>query len=249
MPIFHNHIPRTSGEVINQSISRLPFVKSLIVKPTDIIGIEDFYNKDYICGHIGQYPKEILDNVISFSLVRDPYDQFMSWFWLMFMQGIWHGRPDNSGSGYDYMDYVLNTPEYFNGMSNMQSKFLTGSLDIDLWNFNINPIEKTKNDSCLVNYSFSESDLSDSLRNNIVHTVENRSILIEKINGLFAKDFGIENAIVDTHIPGHAHPKNHRYLFDVPNSWVDKIKSALEVDYYLYNKVLEQDKKHDIIIS
>lgn len=248
MPIFHNHIPRTSGEVINQSIARIDSIKSLIVKPTDIISKDDFYNKDYICGHIGQYPQTFLDNVVSFSIVRDPYEQFISWFWLMFMQGIWHGRSNNNGSGYDYMDYVLNTPEYFNGMSNMQTKFLTGHIDIDSWNFNIDPIDKTKNDSCLVNYNFNQGDIDNAIKNNMVYSISNRKDLVDKINSIFLNNFNVKDAIKEIQIPGHAHPKNHKYLFDIPDSWVKRIKDALEVDYYLYNKVLEQEKSHDIII-
>ena len=223
-------------------------VKSLIVKPTDIISIEDFYDKDFICGHIGQYPQKFLDNVVSFSIVRDPYDQFMSWFWLMFMQGIWHSRLDNNGSGYDYMDYMLNTPEYFNGMSNMQTKFLTGHIDLNSWNNNIDPIDKTKNDSCLINYSLGHADIDHAIKYNMVYSMSNRDELIIKLNSIFLNNFGVNSPIKPIQIPGHNHPKNHKYLFDIPNSWVNKIKSALEIDYYTYNKVIEQEKSHAIII-
>ena len=243
MTIYHNHIPRTSGFVINKYVSEHTSLKSLIIDPTQIIENNIFLNKDYISGHIGNYPKKFLSDIISFSLVRDPYEQFMSWFYFMWLQGVeWE---DNKiiksyyGTAKEFMDIYINTDEYIDGLSNIQTKFLTGSIDKNLWNKTKEPIEKTKLSWCLTDYNITKDAIDTALQENIVHTVNNRMTLKNKIKKISQEKFGVLLDIQDLNFPGHNTPKNHGYIFDMPESWKQKILSVLEYDYYLFKRVTD----------
>lgn len=246
MIIYHNHIPRTSGYVINKYIEQEKGFTKLIIDPAGKIKQEDFLNKDYIAGHIGMYPQKFLNDVVCFSIVREPYEQFISWFYFMWLQGVtWeNGKVVKSyyGQPLEFMDKYLNGGEYLDGLTNIQSKFLTGYVDLDTWNSTPEPIDKTKRSWCLTNYKLNEDNIMSAINNNIINTLHKREYLIDKVNTLFTKKLGKEFKIGTFDMSGHNTPENNPYAFVMPDSWKKRIISALEIDYYLYHTVLDVEK-------
>jgi hypothetical protein len=249
--IFHNHIPRTSGGVINHYISQNKNISQYIIEPTDKIDPKNFKDKQYIAGHIGQLPQQYIDNVISFSFVRNPKEQWLSWFWLMYRQGLTviDGKITESrlGTPQAYMEKFLYDDSFYPGTSNIQSKFLMGYVDIDLWNRVEEPIDKTQSNWCLKEYSLDRKDIDDALDRYIVETVENRNNLIEFINTIFEKKYNIVSAISDYEWSGHNTPKPNYLEFEIPKAWSERINELNPVDYYLYDRVKSKQKKYAIM--
>jgi hypothetical protein len=251
MTIFHNHIPRTSGGVINHYIKKNKEVSKYIIEPTDKIDVNNFKNKQYIAGHIGQLPQKHIDGVISFSLVRDPKEQWLSWFWLMYRQGLTVVDSKIVGSDYGtpqaYMEKFLYDESYYKGTSNIQSKFLLGYVNVELWNKIEEPIDKMKSNWCLVEYNIDSSEIDKALDSNIVETVENRDNLIDFLNTLFQKKYKLTKTISDYEWSGHNTPRPNPLDFSIPDSWVNRINELNHADYYLYEKVMSNKKKYAIM--
>lgn len=251
MTIFHNHIPRTSGGVINHYIKQNTSISQYVIEPTDKIDPKNFNNKQYIAGHIGQLPQKYIEDVTSFSFVRNPREQWISWFWLMYKQGltIVDGKIIDSkiGTPQAYMEKFLYDDSFYPGTSNIQSKFLTGHVDIDLWNRVEEPIDKMQSNWCLKEYTLDIKDIDNALDRYVVENIENRNNLIEFINTLFEKKYNIYNAIKDYEWPGHNTPKPNYLEFDIPKAWNDRINELNQADYYLYDRVKSSKKKHGIM--
>jgi hypothetical protein len=247
MLIYHNHIPRTSGYIINKYIGQQKNIKSLLIDPQAIISDENFLDKDYISGHIGQYPKKILKDVVSMSIIRDPYEQFISWFYFLWLQGVeWNNGEIISsyyGTAQDFMYEYIYGGEYLDGLSNIQTKFVTGHIDIDMWNKISEPIDKTKVSWCLKDYRFNESAIDDAIKENLIYTIENRHVFKNKLESLLSQKVDNNFIIEDLDAKGHNTPRGHKYIFNVPASWQKTVKSALEADYYLFGKIKELEKK------
>jgi len=246
MTIFHNHIPRTSGGVINHYISQNKNISQYIIEPTDKIDSKNFINKQYIAGHIGQLPQKYLNDVISFSFIRNPKDQWLSWFWLMYRQGLKIVKDEVKesmfGTPQEYMEKFLYDDLFYPGTSNIQSKFLLGHVDIELWNTVEDPIDKMKSNWCLREYNLDHKDIDDALDFYMVETIENRNSLIESLNTIFEKKYNIVNAIGDFEWTGHNTPRPNPFEFDIPKKWLDRIYELNPVDYYLYDRVNSKQK-------
>lgn len=251
MTIFHNHIPRTSGGVINHYIKNDERINKYIIEPTDQIDVEEFKGKQYIAGHIGQLPQKYIDDVLSFSFVRNPKDQWLSWFWLMYRQGLTVVDSKIVGSLYgtpqSYMEKFLYDEEYYPGTSNIQSKFLLGHIDVDLWNKLEEPIDKMKANWCLKDYNLDQSEIDNAVDINFIETVEGRDKMIDFLNTVFKKKYKINNAISHYEWSGHNTPKPNPLDFAIPDSWINRINELNNVDLYLYNKVGANKKKYAIM--
>jgi len=251
MTIFHNHIPRTSGGVINHYIKQVKELAQYIIEPTDKIDTDNFKNKQYISGHIGQLPQKYVDGIISFSLVRNPKEQWLSWFWLMYRQGLTVVDSKIVGSEYgtpqSFMEKFLYDESYYRGTSNIQSKFLLGYVDVELWNKVAEPIDKMRSDWCLKEYNIEPSEIDKALDSYIVETVESRDRLIDFLNTIFLKKYKITKAISDYEWSGHNTPIPNPLDFSIPDSWIGRINELNHADYYLYEKVKSSDKKYAIM--
>ncbi len=91
MVIYFHHIPRTSGTAIRDSIvtkllgSDIPF---LVLDSMTPITEDIFEGKKFITGHLANYPNSKVTDLQTFTLVRNPVEQFISYFKMFYSHGF-----------------------------------------------------------------------------------------------------------------------------------------------------------------
>jgi hypothetical protein len=236
--IYHNHVPRTSGTDILYELQRA--VRDSHGAATLYVPgvLEFFYDKqktesfDIITGHFASNPIRELDNVTIFSLVRNPFDQYISTAAYRFLtdnvEMTSHDLDRFIGGEFD----TFGAFQGFSGCDNPQSKFLAAKL--------VHMYDESGNDM----YSFVDeprclSDVRQFIDNCIVGTLENRNLVIERLNAVLLKKFGVKintnTNRTNTTVP---------LKFTISASQKKKIAEKLELDEQVYEYVRAIEKKH-----
>lgn len=200
--------------------------------------IAEFYN--VICGHFARNPIDVIKDLTTFSMVREPFNQYLS-------SAKYAAQQSGSDFTEEFLDNFLNNDNnvssYFEGMSgcdNPQSCFLYSKIacfevvsDIDLYG---NPPEQ-KYKSFFVDKPQSYSALKDKLDGIIIGRVENRKSFVNKMNEILFNLYGIKienNESVINSTPAHA--------FKISNKHKNKINSKIQLDLELYAKIRESER-------
>lgn len=257
-PIYHNHIPRTAGTNILYSLQRAQgrlreaFLRGehhnedgryadLRMYNPDIL--EFMYDSDkmrdfnYISGHFATNPIHEIENVLAFSFVRNPVDQFVSTAAYRCLSARIDFTPEILDAYIAGHYQVWGEFEGFSGISNPQSHFLSSRFaKFELENSN-------RADGSTVGMAFISSPKSlDDVRqftdDMIIGTVENRHLVLEKINKVMRKQFGIE-------IPNDTRKINSNLTirFEISPTQMKRMKEKLELDEEVYQHVKEREKK------
>jgi hypothetical protein len=232
MVIYFHHIPRTSGTAIRDSIvtklrgSDIPF---LVLDSMTPITEDIFEGKKFITGHLANYPNSKVTDIQTFTLVRNPVEQFISYFKMFYSHGF--------SKQYQQMifDRWLSGHHRFEPFYNMQSKSITGSIDVEMWN--LTDREDKKRLGWLYNdYNFDKDLLSNIAMQKLVFTFDNRDNAIKEIDSLLDSSLGfkaLERNIKMNDTPG--------LLFEVTDEMKDRIRELNHVDMFLYNQILAKE--------
>jgi hypothetical protein len=232
MVIYFHHIPRTSGTAIRDSIvtklrgSDIPF---LVLDSMTPITEDIFEGKKFITGHLANYPNSKVTDLQTFTLVRNPVEQFISYFKMFYSHGF--------SKHYQQMlfDRWLSGHNRFEPFYNMQSKSITGSIDVEMWN--LTDREDKKRLGWLYNdYNFDKDLLSNIAMQKLVFTFDNRDNAIKEIDSLLDSSLGfkaLERNIKMNDTPG--------LLFEVTDEMKDRIRELNHVDMFLYNQILAKE--------
>ena len=257
-PIYNLHIPRTSGtntlyamqrenarmREINKNSGRngekLEYAHLNMYTP-DIL--EFMYDHDkmagrnFISGHFATNPIHEISNLLTFSLVRNPVDQYISTIAYRCMTAR---TPFTSRELDAYIEGKYKQWgefEGFSGIDNPQSHFLSQK-------FATFELEKSnRKDGSTRGMAFIDSprslaDVRQYTDDMIIGTVENRHIVIDKINVVLKKQFGITMENDKRKVNS-----NMQLRFEISAEQIKRIKAKLELDEEVYQHIKEREKK------
>lgn len=132
--IYHLHIPRTSGVLVRELFKKNNPSKFVVSGHKEKLFLADMANADFISGHYGTLPIQYSSDV--FSIYREPVERTFS-----YLKYIWP-RFYSKMSFDEFLPFFLNDKNLINSISNQQSKFLTGQINIDKYNNDIDYLKK-----------------------------------------------------------------------------------------------------------
>jgi hypothetical protein len=236
--LYHNHVPRTSGTDILYELQRATKFsngKATLYTP----GILEFHydkektkNFDVITGHFASNPIRENSNLITFSIVRSPFDQYISTAAYRFLTDGVEMTSNDLDRFIDGEFDIFGEFQGFSGCENPQSKFLAAKLvhmvdeelGRDMYHFVDNPQ--------------SLSDVRSFIDDSIIGTLENRNLVIEKVNEVLLQKFNIK-------IKANTNRTNTTVplKFTVSSAQRKKIVEKLELDEQVYQYVKTIEKR------
>lgn len=243
--LYFLHIPKTSGMKMQYDLVECAKNPNAINAPNVYLpGEFEFVfdphiaeSHNIICGHFGRNPIDTVDDIITFSMIREPFEQYLS---LAKYAALQDGVKFDS----DFLDLFLNNNNEINsrfegmsGCENPQSCFLYSKVaciygqvgEDDLGN----PIIGiTKN--FFVEKPQSYAQLSQKLGDVMIGITENRNQLVETVNKILIKQFNTsiktDNSFINT---------TPKPSFRLNKKQVMGITDKIELDIELYAKVKE----------
>lgn len=230
----HNHIPRTAGTFIHSPITSLLNSRGInysLVFQKNKIDDDKIKKSKYIFGHIGCYPETILEDVCSFSVVRDPFQRFISTF-NFFSEHVFYTKPTM-----ELLEKWVYDPVFSENHRNIQSKFLTGSSNKDRWNAATRP-EIVANGWMIENYESDIKKITDKIDMMKVVSLENIDSLLDWLSDISRRDYGFP-------LFNQRHPINESsgLDFEIPESIKSRIEELNSIDYHLYDYVKTNEHK------
>ena len=257
-PIYNLHIPRTSGTnslyAMQRENARMREINKKRIENGEELEYADLrmYTPDilefmydnvkmgdhnYFSGHFATNPIHEIENLITFSMVRNPIDQFVSTIAYRCMTAR---IPFTSYELDAYIDghyRVWGEFEGFSGIDNPQSHFLSQK-------FAAFELEKSnRKDGSMRGMAFigspqSLADVRQFTDDMIIGTVENRHLVIDKINVILQKQFGITMENDKRKVNS-----NMQLRFEISKNQIKRMKAKLELDEEVYQHIKEREKK------
>ena len=254
--LYFLHIPKTSGikmqyELIDASLGSLS-KREIKVYAQDANrsehrggkfefvfdpSIADSY--DIICGHFARNPIALVDDLITFSIIREPFEQYLS---LAKYAAVQSGIDFTE----EFLDSFLNNDDEFNtqfegisGCDNPQSCFLFSKIaciENEPYFDSYGNLVEAKYQAFFVEKPKSYSELSKRLGKIIIGTLENRTFFVERINNILFDLYGIKISNNDSVINETPKP-----TFRISKQHKSKIYSKIEIDLELYEKIKETE--------
>lgn len=254
--LYFLHIPKTSGmkmqyelldaarnpdsknlaKVYSQDVNRkvyLPGEFEFVFDPE----IANSYN--IICGHFARNPIDVIDGLITFSMVREPFAQYLS-------LAKYAAHQSSVEFNEEYLDLFLSNDNEINtrfegmtGCDNPQSCFLYSKISSmeQLVGDDFGNLIFSEEKSFFLEKPKSYQDVENRINGIIIGTLEKRNLLIEKINLILKNLFGIQIKSNQEIINGTPEPK-----FKISKRHAEIIKSKTEIDLELYRRVNESWK-------
>lgn len=234
MILYHNHIPRTSGTFIQAPLSGLLTsrgVKYCLIYQADQIDDNLIKSSNHIFGHMGCYPNTLITDVTQYGIIRNPLDRFISTF-KFFTKNIFYTEPTEK-----ILEEWLYNPLYINAHSNLQSKFLTGYSDKDVWNIN------TRQSRVANGWFIKDSSTDLELIKNKINfgywaSMDNNGLLLDWLSDYHYKlyDFRLYNR-------RHRINESDQLPFEIPQSMINRIVELNDIDFSVYEYVKSTELK------
>jgi hypothetical protein len=254
--VYFLHIPKTSGMKMqydllaaSKSATSKNFPNAYIqdaAKAVYIPGEFEFVfnpeiaeSHNIICGHFARNPISVIEELITFSMVREPFEQYLSLAKYAAMQ---------SGVDFteEFLDLFLSNDNEFNtqfegmsGCENPQSCFLFSKIACikhEPYFDEYGNLVEAGYQSFFVEKPNSYSELSEKLNGIIIGTVENRAFFVEKINKILFDLYGIKisnnNSIVN---------ETPKLTFKISKQHKKEINFKIQLDLELYAKIRESE--------
>jgi hypothetical protein len=222
--IYHLHIPRTSGVLIRELFKKNNPKSFIVSGHKEKLYRTDMMNADFISGHYGTLPIEYSSDI--FAIYREPVERTFS-----YLKYIWP-RFYARMSFDEFLKFFLNDPVLVDAISNQQSKFLTGNINLEKYNDDIYYLKKMVESNWHV-----ENFLQDS--KSILEYIDINNIkmfdyaepnVYQKISELFKLNIDISG--FDDVINPSLDIKEKQYI-----SYIDQIREINLLDLELYNYV------------
>lgn len=244
--LYFLHIPKTSGtkmhyDLVECAKNPLAINSPNVYLPGDFEFVFDpkiAESHNIISGHFGRNPIGLIDNLISFSMVREPFEQYLSLAKYAALQ---------QGDTFDenFLDeFLTNNNEInsrFEGMSgceNPQSCFLYSKIagiekqvGVDEFGNPIMDISK----SFFVEKPHSYAQLSQRLENIVIGLTEERGRLVDFVNTILIRMFNTSIKTDDSFVN-----ETPPLSFLLNKRQVMSITSKIELDMELYAKIKER---------
>lgn len=235
MSIYHLHIPRTSGIYIKNNV--IPHlisngVEHFISNRTKI-DIEKIKSSKFVGGHFGLMPLQYMDNPEIFTIIRNPVERFISYF--KYTTG-----PKRAGTEAEEKLERWLYGDQSKIQSNLQSKFLTGSMNVEKFNKNV-PIfqHAVDNEWYLENYKLNFNDIVNNLNKMKCYTLEEIDIFKLELNNSLKKEFEFSTF-------KHSDKANSSYDVGIKftKSQINRIEEMNSLDMEVYEYVQKIKKEY-----
>jgi hypothetical protein len=243
--LYFLHIPKTSGMKMQYELAECAKNPNAINSPRVYLpGEFEFVFDPYIaeshniiCGHFGRNPIDTVNNVITFSMIREPFEQYLSLAKYAALQ-------DGVTFDNEFLDAFLNNNNEINsrfegmsGCENPQSCFLYSKIagiekQVGVDDFGNPVIDVAK--SFFIEKPKSYADLKQRLEDVIIGITENRNQLVESVNKILMELFNTSIEINSSVINKTPTPS-----FRLNKKQVVAINNKIELDIELYSKVKE----------
>lgn len=231
MQIYHLHIPRTGGVGIRDSIipTLISNNKKVFASNRSVIDPFSFQNTDFISGHFSRTPIDYMKDPEIFTVVREPVSRWISYF--KYTTGV--HRTDN-----DIKEKLENWlyGEQSEIQSNMQSKMLTGVLDIEKFNSGANVFKyKVDNGWFVKDYNLDYEHIINTINSYRIYSFDKINNFIFDVASTFKKQFN-----VDVKIPRKTNECRNIDLH-LTKSQINKIKELNQIDTEIYEYVKSKE--------
>jgi hypothetical protein len=227
VPIYHLHIPRTSGLYIKNFVVPQLHSKSIqhFCSNRSEINLGFIRGCKYISGHFGVMPISEIPNLSVFTLLRDPVERFISYF---------NSTTKVDMPKKDVMDKLNNWLYEEDTQHNLQSKFLTGSTNILKFH---EGYKESKNASVdhgwwIEDFSLNINDIKKSLDKMNAYTMEDFDLFKKDFNESLYKEFKFK--IFQNNYKVNSSTKN---IMPITNDIIDRIKEVNSIDQQVYDYV------------
>lgn len=235
MSIYHLHIPRTSGIYVKQNV--LPHlltggVQHFISNRTHI-DINKIKSSKFVGGHFGLMPLKYMNDPEVFTIVRHPVDRFISYF--KYTTGMIRSGKQAEDKLQEWL-----YGDQLDIQSNSQSKFLTGSMNIEYFNNNINYFQHAVNSNWyLEDYSLNLDNILTNVDKFYAYTLDNHNIFVEDLNKSLKKNFGFSTF---KHADKSNMSPNIKISFSKKD--IDRIIELNQLDMEVYEYVQKSKKRY-----
>lgn len=238
------HIPKTSGSSIEAAVVDDYFDTIKIAQSFKTPKLENENNLknflsnsnsyDFIKGHFGLLPHSYIENIKTYSIVREPFDRLLSCF--RFSQNPMRWRKPFEKELHLFL--TENNTEFnsigFDGRSNMQTAHLTQELQ---WNEQ-KPFPMFFK---IPHIAFEEVLLSIKNNNIVLSTQDNRNYLLDSLSADLSLKYN-KNIMLNKKVKVNLNPLEISYS-NIPLDILEEARSLNQLDYQLYNYV----KNHEIL--
>ena len=234
MSIYHLHIPRTSGIYVKQNI--LPHlitnkIKHFVSNRT-FIDIKKIETSEFVGGHFGLMPLDYMNKPTVFSIIRHPLDRFISYF--KYTTGLIRSKKEIEEKIESWLH-----GEQAEIQSNSQAKFLTGKMNIDKFNKNINFFQSSVNNNWFIeNYSLDLNDIIDNINNFYCYSMDNHNLFLEDLNKALKKEFNFT-----TFYHKDKANRSPEIEFSLNKKQVDRVLELNQIDMEIYEYVQKSKKR------
>ena len=234
--LYFLHIPKTSGvkmahQLLDASNNPSAINQPKVYRPGYFEYVFDANigkTHNIISGHFARNPIETLPDVATFTIIREPVQQYIS---AVKYSAMRKGEEFTEESMMPFLTGEAEMYSYFEGMSgcsNPQSSFISSKLSTLEYDLN------GKDRTVFVKKPESFEDVRECLSGMVIGVMEERDELVQKVNILLKKMFNIsireDNSIVN------ATPSVN---FKISKECINLILDRTELDRELYAKVLE----------
>jgi hypothetical protein len=254
--IYFLHIPKTSGikmqyELLNASsgspLKNKPKVYSQDANRTQYAAGEFEFvfdpsianSYDIICGHFARNPIDIIDNLTTFSIIREPFQQYLSLAKYAAQQASLDFSEEFLESFLSNDNEINTSFEGMSGCDNPQSCFLFSKIaciEHEPYIDSSGNLSKPRYQSFFIEKPSSYLELDQRLDKMIIGTLENRDMFIGRINKILFDLYGIKIKTNDSVINPTPKP-----TFKISKNQKLKIYSKIEIDIELYSKIKESE--------
>ena len=235
MSIYHLHIPRTAGIYVNNNV--LPYLISNgiphFASNRSFIDTDKIKEAKYVGGHFGTMPIELMDNPDVFAVVRDPVERFISYF--KYTTGLIRTK----SQAYQKLDNWL-YGDQLEMQSNLQSKFLTGKMDIHKFNPGVTEFQKAVNNGWFIeDYSLDIQNIKNAVDQYYIYTIDNYNLFKEDLNKALKANFGFTTF-------KHKDKANESDDIGIQftKSQIERVKELNSIDMEMYDYVQKIKKRY-----
>jgi len=243
MSVYFLHIPRTSGIYISNNV--LPHLISggipHFVSNRTTINTDHIKNCEYVSGHFGRLPIDLMENPIIYSIVRNPIERYISYF--KYTTGLIRSKSEI----YKKLDAWL-YGDKVEVNSNMQSKFLTGKMNYEQFNKDVvvnidfdqnHRASPVANGWYMEDYSLNINDIIKAINEMNVYTLDNHNAFKKDFNNELKKQFNFTTFKYDDR-----HNQSHNIGLDLTKKQLKRIEELNLVDMEIYEYVRKNQKKY-----
>lgn len=185
MSIYFLHIPRTAGIYLNNNV--LPHLISggveHFVSNRTIVDTEKIKSSQYVSGHFGLTPIELMDDPTVYTIIRNPVDRFISYF------NYTTGLIRTKSEAHQKLDRWLDGEQSYI-QANLQSKFLTGYMNFEKFNQGVTYFQDAVNNGWYIeNYSLNINDIKSNIDIFNCYTLDNHEQFKKDFNRDLKKEF------------------------------------------------------------